>query len=60
MSTLLAGDWAMLPEYLQSKGVLGGYDVILAAETIYSPDSQQQLLQCIKKVMKYTPHIEHS
>ena len=49
----------MLPEYLQSKGVLGGYDIILAAETIYSPDSQQQLLQCIKQVRSILPS-EHS
>ena len=46
----------MLPELLDSKGVLGrGYDIILAAETIYSPDSQKQLLQCIKKVWLH-PH----
>ncbi|CAL5224121.1 g6753 [Coccomyxa viridis] len=48
-----AGDWGMLPELLDSKGVLGrGYDIILAAETIYSPDSQKQLLQCIKKCLR--------
>ena len=50
-----AGDWALLPEFVHSKGVVGGYDIILAAETIYSPDSQEQLLQCIKKVTIYTP-----
>ena len=46
----VAGDWATLPDLLGSQGLLGTYDIILAAETIYSPDSQRQLLQCIKKV----------
>lgn len=29
---------------------MGTYDVILSAETIYSLDSQQRLLACIKLV----------
>jgi len=40
----------MLPDLLDSKDLLGSYDIILAAETIYSLDSQKQLLHCIKKV----------
>ena len=50
-----AGDWATLPELLHSKGISGGYDIILAAETIYSSDSQKQLLQCIIQVRQYAP-----
>lgn len=50
MAIPVAGDWATLPDLLDSQGLLGSYDIILAAETIYSPDSQRQLLQCIKKV----------
>jgi hypothetical protein len=45
-----AGDWATLPGLLDSRGLLRSYDMILAAETIYSLDSQKQLLQCIKQV----------
>ncbi len=44
------GDWASLPDALKAAGLLGGYDCILSAETIYSLDSQQSLLQCIKQV----------
>lgn len=40
----------MLPDLLDSRGLLGSYDIILAAETIYNLDSQKQLLHCIKKV----------
>ncbi len=54
VNLLPAGDWATLPELLHGKGFLGGYDIILAAETIYSPDSQKQLLQCIKQVNRNT------
>ena len=50
MAVAVAGDWATLPDLLDSQALLGSYDIILAAETIYSPDSQRQLLQCIKKV----------
>lgn len=49
-ATSAAGDWATLPRLLDSRGLLGSYDMILAAETIYSLDSQRQLLQCIKQV----------
>lgn len=35
---------------MDSLGLLGAYDIILAAETIYSLDSQKQMLECIKKV----------
>jgi hypothetical protein len=31
-------------------GLGGYYDVILTAETIYSPESQARLLSCIKQV----------
>lgn len=46
----LPGDWASLPKALQLQGLLAGYDCILSAETIYSLDSQQSLLHCIKQV----------
>ena len=45
-----AGSWATLPQLLEKEGLLGGYDIILSAETIYSMDSQRQLLACIKQV----------
>lgn len=49
-----AGSWAGLPDLLQSEGLLGTYDIVLSAETIYSTDSQQQLLDCIKQVQLIT------
>ncbi len=46
-----AGSWAGLPKLLQEEGLLGTYDIILSAETIYSIESQRHLLDCIKQVM---------
>lgn len=45
-----AGDWQAVGELLTLNGLGGHYDVILAAETIYSRESQQRLLGCIKQV----------
>jgi hypothetical protein len=47
---LAAGSWAALPELLDREGLCGAYDIVLSAETIYSLDSQRQLLACIKQV----------
>ena len=46
-----AGSWAGLPGLLQTRGLLGTYDLVLSAETIYSTESQQQLLDCMKQVV---------
>ncbi len=45
------GDWAGLPRLLKTEGLLGTYDIVLSAETVYSLDSQQQLLNCIRQVL---------
>jgi hypothetical protein len=37
-------------------GLGGYYDVILTAETIYSPESQARLLSCIKQVRPAAGH----
>lgn len=44
------GDWTGLPCLLEKEGLLGTYDVILSAETVYNLDSQRHLLKCIKQV----------
>lgn len=49
-SRFFAGDWGGLPEFLQQEGLLGSYDLVLTAETIYSPASLQPLLDCIVAV----------
>lgn len=49
-----SGDWTTLPMLLESENLLGTYDMILSAETIYRLDSQQQLLNCIKQCLKPT------
>ncbi|CAL8471510.1 g11052 [Coccomyxa elongata] len=53
-SRFFSGDWATLPTLLEKEGLLGTYDIILSAETIYSLDSQQQLLSCIKQCLRPT------
>ncbi|BDA46890.1 Histidine protein methyltransferase 1 homolog [Coccomyxa sp. Obi] len=53
-SRFFSGDWATLPTLLEREGLLGTYDMILSAETIYSLDSQQQLLSCIKQCLRPT------
>jgi hypothetical protein len=45
-----AGDWLALGPLLSQAGQGGYYDLILSAETIYSTDSQQRLLTCMKQV----------
>lgn len=45
-----AGDWLSVGELLISHGLGAHYDVLLAAETIYSEASQEDLLECIKQV----------
>ena len=42
-----AGGWAELPALLQGLGLLGAYDVVLSAETLYSPGSHAALYQGI-------------
>ena len=44
------GDWSTLGSLLAKQNLGGSYDMILSAETIYSPESQQQLFDCIKQV----------
>ncbi|EIE22097.1 hypothetical protein COCSUDRAFT_83488, partial [Coccomyxa subellipsoidea C-169] len=51
-SRFFAGDWAGLPRLLKTEGLLGTYDIVLSAETVYSLDSQQQLLNCIRQCLK--------
>lgn len=47
------GDWSTLGSLMASQNLGGSYDIILSAETIYSPESQQQLFDCIKQVCIY-------
>ena len=50
------GDWRGVGALLSGAAGLGGhYDVVLAAEAIYSPDAQERLLGCIKQVLR-PPH----
>ncbi|KAF8072381.1 Histidine methyltransferase 1-like protein [Scenedesmus sp. PABB004] len=50
-----AGDWADVGCALAARGLGGHYDLVLAAETIYSLDSNAALLECIKQVLQ-PPH----
>ena len=45
-----AGGWAELPALLQGVGLAGAYDMVLSAETLYSPGSHAALYQCILQV----------
>lgn len=45
-----SGDWTSLGELVGRAGLGGAYDIILSAETIYSPDSQLALYECLKQV----------
>ncbi|KAF5832094.1 hypothetical protein DUNSADRAFT_12168 [Dunaliella salina] len=47
-----AGDWSSVGELLTNQGLGGHYDLILTAESIYNPNSQSQLLECIKQVLQ--------
>ncbi|MEW5310908.1 MAG: hypothetical protein WDW38_002662 [Sanguina aurantia] len=49
------GDWACVGECLTGKGFGGHYDVILTSESIYSLESQERLLECIKQLLQ-PPH----
>lgn len=42
-----AGGWAELPGLLAAQGLLGTYDLVLSAETLYCPGSHSALYQCI-------------
>ncbi|KAK9805883.1 hypothetical protein WJX73_000781 [Symbiochloris irregularis] len=50
-----AGDWAAMPSFLRSEGLVGTYDLVLSAETIYSQDSLRALHDCILACLK-RPH----
>jgi hypothetical protein len=50
LRTACAGDWEAVGHMMAMHGLGGYYDVILTAETIYSPESQARLLSCIKQV----------
>eukprot|EP00879_Flechtneria_rotunda_P004231 GHRR01004479.1.p1 GENE.GHRR01004479.1~~GHRR01004479.1.p1 ORF type:complete len:304 (+),score=70.11 GHRR01004479.1:120-1031(+) len=50
-----AGDWQAVGQMLAMSGLGGHYDIILTAETIYSLESQEHLLGCIKQVLQ-PPH----
>ncbi|KAF6259139.1 hypothetical protein COO60DRAFT_1514683 [Scenedesmus sp. NREL 46B-D3] len=50
-----AGDWEAVGHMMAMHGLGGYYDIILTAETIYSPESQARLLSCIKQVLQ-PPH----
>ncbi len=45
-----SGGWLHIGQKLSEQGLGGHYDVVLASECIYSEDSQQCLLECIKQV----------
>lgn len=47
-----SGDWASTGAMLNSKGLGGHYDVVLASECIYCTESQYHLLECIKQVLQ--------
>ncbi|KAI8468879.1 MAG: hypothetical protein J3K34DRAFT_294897 [Monoraphidium minutum] len=50
-----AGDWLAVGSLLSSKGLDASYDLVLAAEAIYSPQGASRLLECIKQVLR-PPH----
>lgn len=45
-----AGDWLSLGSLLGHVGLGASYDLVLTAETIYSPSGALKLLECIKQV----------
>lgn len=47
-----AGDWRAVGELLAAKGLAASYDLILTAETIYSPQGAARLLECIKRALR--------
>ena len=44
------GDWSQLGELLAAGGGAGSFDLVVSAETVYSPPSTRALLACIKQV----------
>jgi len=48
-----AGDWSSLSLLIETLQLSGTYDIVLSAETVYSIDSVNSLVDCIKKCMKY-------
>lgn len=47
-----SGSWDSLSALLPQLGLAGSYDVVLSAETIYSPAAAASLLACIKACLK--------
>lgn len=47
-----SGSWDGLAGLLEQKGLAGSYDLVLTAETIYSPEATRSLLQCIKRCLR--------
>jgi predicted nicotinamide N-methyase len=48
-----AGDWASLSLLMDTLQLSGTYDIVFSAETVYSIDSVNSLVDCIKKCIKY-------
>ncbi len=44
------GDWSQLGELLMAGRGAGSFDLVVTAETVYSPPSTRTLLACIKQV----------
>mmetsp|Transcript_29426 Transcript_29426/g.53999 ORF Transcript_29426/g.53999 Transcript_29426/m.53999 type:complete len:329 (-) Transcript_29426:1086-2072(-) len=47
-----SGDWGAVGELLTMRGLGGAYDVILAAETIYNPQTARRFLEIIKQLLQ--------
>lgn len=47
-----AGSWDALPGLLEGQGLLGGYDVVLTAETIYSLEAMRSLHACLAACLR--------
>lgn len=48
-----SGDWSRLFSLIDTLQLSGTYDIVLSAETVYSIDSVNSLVDCIRKCMKY-------
>ena len=47
-----AGSWEALPAVLEGLGLVGSYDMVLTAETIYSLEAMRSLYRCIKACLR--------
>ena len=47
-----AGSWEALPAALAARGLAGGYDVVLTAETLYSLEAMASLYRCIRACLR--------